>query len=242
VSDIIEAVVLKVDRENEKISLGLKQTEPDPWLSLDQTYPVGSRVQGKVRNLTNFGAFVELEEGIDGLVHISDMSWTRRIRHANEVLKKGDTVEVMVLNIDKENRRISLGLKQVQEDPWEGIVGRFPEGTYLNAKVMRVMDRGLVVDLGDDIEGFVPASQVGNQNIKKLEAYFREGDDLSLKVIKVDPQNRRIVLSERSFLADQDQSEVDAYMRRFADRKTTIADAVGGELAASSDDADEDEM
>ncbi len=241
VGDTIEAVVLKVDRENEKISLGLKQIEPDPWLSLDQRYPVGSRVSGKVRNLTNFGAFVELEEGIDGLVHISDMSWTRRVRHANEILKKNDKVEVMVLNIDKENRRISLGLKQVQEDPWERIAERFPEGMMLNAKVARVMDRGLVVDLGDDIEGFVPASQIGNQSVKKLEAFFREGDELSLKVIKVDPQNRRIVLSEKAYLSEQDHSEVEAYMRRFADRKTTIADAVGdiaGE-AAGTDDADE---
>jgi small subunit ribosomal protein S1 len=238
--DIIEAVVLKVDRENEKISLGLKQTEPDPWLSLDLTYPIGSRVSGKVRNLTNFGAFVELAEGIDGLVHISDMSWTRRIRHANEVLKKGDTVEVMVLNIDKENRRISLGLKQVQQDPWDGIATRFPEGTYLNAKVLRVMDRGVVVDLGDEIEGFMPASQVGNPNVKKLEAYFREGDELSLKVIKVDPQNRRIVLSEKAFLTDQDKSEVDAYMRRFADRQTTIADAVGE--IAEHDETEDDEL
>jgi len=133
----------------------------------------------------------------------------------------------MVLNIDKENRRISLGLKQVQEDPWERIADRFPEGMMLNAKVVRVMDRGLVVDLGDDIEGFVPASQIGNQSVKKLEAFFREGDELSLKVIKVDPQNRRIVLSEKAYLAEQDHSEVEAYMRRFADRKTTIADAVG---------------
>jgi small subunit ribosomal protein S1 len=238
VGDMIEAVVLKVDREAKKISLGLKQIEPDPWLSLDQRYPVGSRVSGKVRNLTNFGAFVELEEGIDGLVHISDMSWTRRIRHANEVLKKGDKVEVMVLNIDKENRRISLGLKQVQEDPWDRLADRFPEGTFMNAKVARVMDRGLVVDLGDDIEGFVPASQIGNQSVKKLEAYFREGDELSLKVIKVDPQNRRIVLSEKAYLSDQDHSEVEAYMRRFADRKTTIGDAVGD--MAPAVDADDD--
>jgi small subunit ribosomal protein S1 len=239
VGDTIETVVLKVDRENEKISLGLKQIEPDPWLTLDHRYPVSSRVTGKVRNLTNFGAFVELEEGIDGLVHISDMSWTRRIRHANEVLKKNDKVEVMVLNIDKENRRISLGLKQVQEDPWERIADRFPEGMMLNAKVVRVMDRGLVVDLGDDIEGFVPASQIGNQSVKKLEAFFREGDELSLKVIKVDPQNRRIVLSEKAYLSEQDHSEVEAYMRRFADRKTTIADAVG-EVSGGGDAEDDD--
>lgn len=240
VGDMIEAVVLKVDREAKKVSLGLKQIEPDPWLSLDQRYPVGSRVTGKVRNLTNFGAFVELEEGIDGLVHISDMSWTRRIRHANEVLKKGDKVEVMVLNIDKENRRISLGLKQVQEDPWEEIADRFPEGTLLNARVARIMDRGLVVDLGDDIEGFVPASQIGNQSVKKLEAFFREGDELSLKVIKVDPQNRRIVLSEKGYLSEQDHSEVEAYMRRFADRKTTIADAVGDAFSGRERDDEDD--
>ncbi|NNE06951.1 MAG: 30S ribosomal protein S1 [Gemmatimonadetes bacterium] len=160
VGDQVEAVVLKVDRENEKISLGLKQAEPDPWLSIDQRYPVGSKFAGTVRNLTNFGAFVELEEGIDGLVHISDMSWTKRIKHANEVVKKGDEVEVMVLNIDKENRRISLGLKQVQNDPWETLAHQMPEGTKIDGKVVKVVDRGVVVDVGDDLEGFVPLNQV----------------------------------------------------------------------------------
>ncbi|HTQ47686.1 MAG TPA: 30S ribosomal protein S1, partial [Polyangiaceae bacterium] len=146
IGDIIEAVVLKVDKANEKISLGLKQVEPDPWLTLDAKYPPGMRVKGKVRNLTNFGAFVELEEGIDGLVHVSDMSWTKRVAHPSEVLKKGDAVEVVVLSIDKEHRRISLGLKQVSEDPWPLLADRFPANMELTGTVNRLFDRGAIVD------------------------------------------------------------------------------------------------
>src|SRR5499426_3099670 len=145
--DTIDAVVLKVDKANEKISLGLKQVEPDPWLTLDQKYPPGSRVQGKVRNLTNFGAFVELEEGIDGLVHVSDMSWTKRVPHPSEVLKKGDSVEVMILAIDKEHRRISLGLKQVSEDPWPSLAEKYPSGMEITGAINRLFDRGAIVDV-----------------------------------------------------------------------------------------------
>ncbi|MBZ0268938.1 30S ribosomal protein S1, partial [bacterium] len=176
INDVIDAVVLKVDQENEKISLGLKQVEPDPWLSLDDKYPVGSKFAGKVRNLTNFGAFVELEEGIDGLVHISDMSWTKRIRHPNEVVKKGDDVEVMVLNIDKEARRISLGLKQVQDDPWLELSERYQPGFATSGVISRVLDRGVVVDLASDLEGFVPISHLGWENIATPGELFREGD------------------------------------------------------------------
>ncbi len=240
VGDELEAVVLKVDREAEKISLGLKQTEPDPWLTIEQRYPVGSRLSGKVRNLTNFGAFVELEEGIDGLVHISDMSWTKRIKHANEIVKKGDLVEVMVLNIDKENRRISLGLKQVQEDPWDHMEIRHPEGSTVEASVVKVLDKGVVVDLGDDVEGFVPLSQIPDEILRDSKEGLVPGRNLDLRVVRVDPQNRRIVLSVKAFLQQEERDEVDGYTRRHSgSAKTTIADLVDFSRGAEDDDEED---
>src|SRR5476651_339091 len=160
IGETIEAVVLKVDPNEEKISLGMKQTEQDPWMMLPEKYPVGTRLNGKVRNLTSFGAFVEIEPGIDGLIHISDMSWTKRVQHPSEVVKKGDSVDVVILNVDAENKRISLGLKQATEDPWLRIGETYPVGTELKGKVVRLMDKGVVVDIGSDIEGFVPVSQL----------------------------------------------------------------------------------
>src|SRR6266576_1133463 len=166
IGESIEAVVLKVDEAEEKVSLGMKQTEQDPWMALPQKYPVGTRLRGKVRNLTSFGAFVEIEPGIDGLIHISDMSWTKRVQHPSEVVKKGDEVDVLILNVDAENKRISLGLKQAQEDPWLRIGETYPVGTDLRGRVLRLMDKGVVVDLGSDIEGFVPMSQLGIPDIQ----------------------------------------------------------------------------
>jgi len=204
IGDIIEAVVLKVDKANEKISLGLKQVEPDPWLTLDEKYPAGMRVRGKVRNLTNFGAFVELEEGIDGLVHVSDMSWTKRVAHPSEVLKKGDTVDVVILSIDKEHRRISLGLKQVSEDPWPSLAERFPSGMELAGNVNRLFDRGAIVDVGEGIEGFVPLSQLGIEDLKRPNDAFEVGEELAMKVTRVDVANHRLILSVKAWLGEQD--------------------------------------
>ena len=204
IGDIIDAVVLKVDKANEKISLGLKQTEPDPWLTLDQKYPPRTRVKGKVRNLTNFGAFVELEEGIDGLVHVSDMSWTKRVAHPSEVLKKGDTVEVVILSIDKEHRRISLGLKQVSDDPWPELAERFPASMEVKGSVIRLFDRGAIVDLGDGIEGFIPLSQIGIDDLKRPGDAFETGEELTMKVTRVDVPNHRLILSVKAWLGEQD--------------------------------------
>jgi small subunit ribosomal protein S1 len=204
IGDVIDAVVLKVDKANEKISLGLKQVEPDPWLTLDEKYPPGMRVRGKVRNLTNFGAFVELEEGIDGLVHVSDMSWTKRVAHPSEVLKKGETVDVVILSIDKEHRRISLGLKQVSDDPWPGLAEQFPPGMELSGTINRLFDRGAIVDLGEGIEGFVPLSQLGIDELKRPNDAFEVGETLTMKVTRVDVPNHRLILSVKSWLSEQD--------------------------------------
>lgn len=196
INDEIECVVLRVDEEEKKISLGMKQTEEDPWLALPAKYPPGTKIRGVVRNLTSFGAFVEVEPGIDGLVHISDMSWTRRVQHPSEVVRKGEEVEVLVLNIDPDQKRISLGLKQVSEDPWYELAQRFEPGVETEGHVVRLLDKGVVVDLGDDVEGFVPVSQLGvEEDIQEPAELFVEGDRLELKVLESDPINRRIVLS-----------------------------------------------
>ena len=194
IGDEIEAVVLKVDRDDEKISLGMKQIEEDPWLALPVKYPVGTRVSGKVRNLTSFGAFVEIEPGIDGLIHISDMSWTKRVQHPSEVLRKSDDVEVVVLGVDPENKRISLGLKQTTEDPWDQIAQQFAAGVESEGRVVRLVEDGVIVDLGNDIEGFVPRSHVP---ITKgdLADQLRSGQRMDLRVIEADAANRRIVLT-----------------------------------------------
>src|ERR671938_432954 len=204
IGEVIEAVVLKVDPNEEKISLGMKQTEQDPWMVLPLRYPVGTRISGKVRNLTSFGAFVEIEPGIDGLIHISDMSWTKRVQHPSEVVKKGDTVDVVILNIDSENKRISLGLKQASEDPWLRIGETYPVGTELTGRVVRLMDKGVVVDIGNDIEGFVPISQLptGKQISSPADVVY-EGMNLDTRVLEVDPIHRRIVLTVTTIPADQ---------------------------------------
>jgi small subunit ribosomal protein S1 len=199
IGETIEAVVLKVDEAEEKISLGMKQTEQDPWMVLPLKYPVGTKINGKVRNLTSFGAFVEIEPGIDGLIHISDMSWTKRVQHPSEVVKKGDAVDVVILNIDAENKRISLGLKQAEEDPWLKIGETYPIGMELRGRAVRLMDKGVVVDLGNDIEGFVPMSQLGVADIENPGDAVKEGQALDLKVLEVDPIHHRIVLAVIGF-------------------------------------------
>jgi small subunit ribosomal protein S1 len=200
IGDEIEAVVLKVDRDDEKISLGMKQIEEDPWLALPEKYPIGTRVEGKVRNLTSFGAFVEIESGIDGLIHISDMSWTKRVQHPSEVLRKSDDVSVVVLGVDPENKRISLGLKQTQDDPWDDLAAQYGQGVEKTGTVVRLLEDGVVVDLGDDVEGFIPRSQLAIPSGADPAHYVRDGMPLDVRVIEFDGANRRIVLTPTSTL------------------------------------------
>jgi small subunit ribosomal protein S1 len=219
VGDPVDVMVLKIDPENEKISLGLKQTEPDPWETLAEKYPPDTVLTGKVRNLTNFGAFVEIEEGIDGLVHISDMSWTKRVRHPSEVVKKGDTVTVKVLEVNRENRRISLGIKQTMEDPWDDLAQEYTPGTVLDGTVERLLDRGVVVELRSGVEGFVPVSHLLPDDIRKPAEYFGVGDRIPLKVIKMDPANRRIVLSVRAYMDDATAEDLAAFNAKFGTKR-----------------------
>ncbi len=226
IGDMIEAVVLKIDKEHEKISLGLKQIEPDPWETLEERYPTGSRIVGKVRNLTNFGAFVEIESGIEGLVHISDMSWTKRIRHPSEILKKGDKVDVVVLGADKENRKISLGLKQIEENPWTKLVESYAVGTATKGKITKVHDRGVVVELEEDVEGFVPLSHLAQENLTKPADVFKPGDELPLRVIKIDPDARKILLSVKEYLDGKERDEMEEYLKKYGPKKITVGDHV----------------
>jgi small subunit ribosomal protein S1 len=232
--DEVEAVVLKVDPNEEKISLGMKQIEEDPWHALPEKYPIGTRMSGKVRNLTSFGAFVEIEPGIDGLVHISDMSWTKRIQHPSEVVRKGDDVDVVILGVDAENKRISLGLKQTMEDPWPVIAESFTVGRAINGKVSRLQDKGVAVDLGDDIEGFVPLSQLGVAGLQNPADLFDEGDDLEMEVTEVDPENRRIVLNATRV----PKVEQGAVIRPAAERQAEAAAAAAAAAGEAGEGAE----
>lgn len=205
VGDSIEVVVLDVDKVNKRISLGLRQIEPNPWLSIEESYPVGTRVEGTVRNLTDFGAFVELDEGIDGLIHVSDMSWTKRVRHPSEVLKRGDKVEAVVLHTDKTNRRISLGLKQSQPDPWQStVLDKYRVGMDVKAKVVRLTDFGAFVELEDGVEGLLHISELSHERVAKPEDVVSIDQELSLKIIKLDANERKLGLSLRACLDSPD--------------------------------------
>ncbi len=229
IGDIVEVMVLKVDKEHEKISLGLKQTEEDPWLTLSERYPVGTIIEGRVRNLTDFGAFVEVEEGIDGLVHISDMSWTKRVRHPKEVVRKGDMVQVQILDIDAEKRRISLGIKQLQENPWPRLAEEYPSGRQVEGTVTRMLDHGLVVEIDDDLEGFVPVGHLAIPKIDKPQHYFQEGERLPLVVIKMDAENRRIVLSVVDYFKDRPAEDLQAFIEEHPRREIKTEDAASEE-------------
>ncbi|MBU8921388.1 MAG: 30S ribosomal protein S1 [Bacteroidales bacterium] len=244
IGDTVEAVILNVDKEHEKISLGLKQLEPDPWKALESKYPAGTRMNGKVRNLTNFGAFVEIEDGIDGLVHISDMSWAKRIRHPSEMVRKGDEVEVVVLEIDSSKRRISLGMKQTRENPWTDLANEFTVGTETPGTISRILDRGAVVELRTDVEGFVPLSHLGIDGIKKPTEHFDTNNKLPLKVIKMDPQNKRIVLSVNAFFEGKSKEELEEFREKFPRREVNndLPDDTSGDMAEPYDDAYQEDI
>ncbi|MCA9522268.1 MAG: 30S ribosomal protein S1 [Myxococcales bacterium] len=203
--DIVDAVILDIEPENKRISLGMKQIEANPWELLVQKYPVGSIVRGKIRNITNFGIFVGIEEGIDGLIHVSDISWSNKVKHPGDLYKKGDEVEAQVLHIDIDKERFSLGIKQLQEDPWEKFVMRNPIGSVVAGRVTKVMDFGAIVEIAEDVEGLVHISELSDQKIDNISEFVREGDTLKAKVINLDPEERKIGLSVRQ-LSDETEA------------------------------------
>ncbi len=191
----IEAVVLGINREEQKISLGLRQLEANPWDKAQEKYPAGTRVKGKIRNLTSYGAFIELEEGLDGMIHVSDMSWTRKINHPSEILKKGDEVEAVVLEVDKANQRIAVGMKQLTPDPWEGIDQLYKVGDLVTGKVTKLASFGAFVGLQHEIDGLVHISQISEERIDKIKNVLKVGQEVTARVIKIDKSDRRIGLS-----------------------------------------------
>ncbi len=195
VGQIIESVVLGINKDERKISLGVRQLDANPWDDIDARYPVGTKMTRPVRNLTAYGAFVELEEGIDGMIHVSDLSWTRKINHPSEMLKKGQEVEAVVLGIDKANQRISLGMKQLETDPWSEIDGRFKVGEVVKGRVSKIASFGAFIELEDDIDGLVHISQISEERIEKVKDKLNVGDEVEARVIKVDKVERRIGLS-----------------------------------------------
>jgi small subunit ribosomal protein S1 len=209
VGDEVEVIVLDVNRAAKRISLGMKQVEPDPWTTIEERYKPGTRVSGKVRNLTDFGAFIELEPGVDGLLHISDMSWTRNVGHPSEVLKKGQDIETQILNIDRDNKRISLGLKQIQPDPWSTVAQRYPMGSRVTGKVVRLTDFGAFVELEPGVDGLLHISQMAHRPIATPGEVVNVGDELTLLVIRVDPHERRIGLSLKELAHAVAPPEVD---------------------------------
>ncbi len=226
VGDEVDAVVLGIQKDDQKISLGLRQLDVNPWDMATHNYPPGARVRGKVRNLTSYGAFVELEEGIDGMVHVSDMSWTRKINHPSEMVKKGDEVDAIVVEVDVENQRISLGMKQLTQDPWEDIDRLYRMGDVIKGKVSRVAGYGAFIQLDHDIDGLVHISQVSEDRIEKIKDYLNEGDEVSARVIKIDKEERRIGLSIKAAEYDEDAlaKEVAAYDEVGEDLTTSLGD------------------
>jgi len=194
----VEAVVLGINRDEQKISLGIRQLESNPWEQAQGKYPPGTKIKGKVRNLTSYGAFVELEEGLDGMVHVSDISWTRKINHPSEVFQKGDEVEAVVLEIDKVNQRISLGMKQLGTDPWAGIDQFYKVGDLVTGKVTKLASFGAFVGLAHDIDGLVHISQISEDRVDKIKNVLTVGQDVTARVIKIDRAERRIGLSVKA--------------------------------------------
>jgi small subunit ribosomal protein S1 len=212
VGSLVEAVVLNLNKESRRISLGMKQVEPNPWDIIGEKYPVGTTIQGKIKNITDFGLFIGIDEGIDGLVHISDLSWTKRIKHPSELYKKGQEIQAVVLNIDKENERFSLGVKQLSADPWDEIPKRYPVGSTVVGTVTNVTDFGLFIEIEEGIEGLVHVSEISKQKIKTPVGMFKEGDQVTAKVVNIVKSERKIGLSLRRLEEAEERNNYQEYM------------------------------
>lgn len=237
VGDIVEAVVQAVDPKERKLSLSIRQIEENPWDRAAEKYPIGSRVKGVVRNFTNYGAFVELEPGIDGMIHVSDMSWTRKVSHPGEVLKKGDEVEAVVLEVDSTNRRIALGLKQAQEDPWAKISEHYKVGMRVKGKVTKLASFGAFVEIEPGVDGLVHISQISEERVQKVRDVLQPGQEVEARVIKVDPVERRIGLSIKAAKIPDDQFVVDESMLEGLRPGESLVDMASALEAAMSSSA-----
>jgi small subunit ribosomal protein S1 len=239
--DEVQVVVLSVDVDSQKIALGIRQTQANPWDTVQDRFPVGSKVSGKVRNFTAYGAFVELEEGIDGMIHVSDMSWTRKINHPSECLQKGMEVEAVVLDVNPKEQRISLGLKQAQQDPWAEIASKYAVGSIVKGKVSKIASFGAFIELEDGVDGLVHISQISSQRIEKVKDALDVGQEVEARVVKVDRGERRIGLSIRAMtMTDEELKALEAESAgedsSVSSQKTSGSENLGG-LSAAFDNA-----
>ena len=235
VGDEVESVVLALDIPNRRISLGLKQVEPNPWEVIGQKFPSGTIIEGQIKNITDFGIFVGVDEGIDGLVHISDLSWVKRIKHPSEVYKKGDAVKAVVLNIDGENERFSLGIKQLEEDPWQAIPKRYTPGTIIKGKVTSVTDFGIFMEIEEGIEGLIHVSEISKEKIETPKDFANVGDDLEAVVLNVDTVDRKIAMSIKQLSTQKEKAEVDAFLGAQKNATSNLGALLQGALDKNSD-------
>jgi len=237
VGDVVDAVVLDIDEGNRKISLGMKQIEPNPWSLIEEKYPVGTHVRGTVRNITNFGIFVGLEEGIDGLVHVSDISWTEQIKHPGEKFKKGDEVEAVVLKIDKENEKFSLGIKQLQPNPWDDIQRRYPLGSEVEGEVTNVADFGAFVRLEEGIEGLIYTAELAAEPVARPSDVVKPGDRVRAIVTRVDPNEQKISLSIKAIHDQQTrQALAEQAAQQSKSQRSTLGDLLAEKLGRKAEE------
>jgi small subunit ribosomal protein S1 len=241
VGDDVPVQVLEIDGTNRRISLGMKQLETNPWLDLKESYPPGTIIEGEVKSITDFGVFVGVEEGIDGMIHISDFSWTKRINHPSEMFKKGDKVRTVVLGVDIENERFSLGLKQLEQDPWANIEDKYKIGNQYDVKVVKIADFGVFVELESDIEGLIHISELSTKRVEKVEEVAKVGDVLKAEIITIDRDSRKIGLSAKLVTLRAQKMDVEDYVKKAtATSKTSLGDLFGETLKASITDAEKE--
>jgi len=236
IGDEVESVVLALDSENRRISLGLKQIEPNPWEVIGEKFPIGTIIEGQVKNITDFGVFVGVDEGIDGLVHISDLSWTKRIKHPSDAFKKGDLVKAVVLNIDRENERFSLGIKQLNSDPWESVPVRYARGTIVKGKVTSVTDFGIFIELEEGIEGLIHVSELSKEKIENPKDFAEVGTVLEAAVLQVDTIDRKIALSVKNIDEQKEKAEVNEFMGAQRQATSSLGALLQGAMDRKADD------
>jgi small subunit ribosomal protein S1 len=231
----VEGVVLSVDSSKRRISLGIKQLEPNPWGIVKEKYPVGTVIEGTIKNITDFGLFVGLDEGIDGLIHISDLSWTKKIKHPAELYKKGDKIRAIVLNIDERNERFSLGVKQLDKDPWDGISQRYAPGDIVEGSVTNITDFGIFLELTEGIEGLIHVSEIDRNKAGKLSQFANVGDSLKALIISIDERERKIGLSVKELEKKKEKADVEEYIAQQPSSESSLGEVLESKEAQLAD-------
>ena len=236
VDEEVEAVVLDIKPENRRISLGIKQVSPNPWDVISEKYPVGTTIEGKIKNITDFGLFIGIDEGIDGLVHISDISWTKRIKHPSEIFKKGDVVQAIVLDIEKESERFSLGIKQLTEDPWQSVAERYEVGKEITGTITNLTDFGIFVELEEGIEGLVHVSEISKEKIKTPVGKYNIGEVITARVMNINSDERRIGLSIKRMEIEDEQNLLSEYVNNIGPATSTFGEILRENLQEKLND------